>query len=497
MRLRCLIVLLFGLCAVSVSASAVPMPEDGLTELVAQNGELDVTLQAAAGPIHIGDLTLPGASYNGHYAGPVLRVHPGDLLRVNLVNHLAEPTNIHFHGMRSSPLGNGDNMHLSVAPGGSFVYEIRVPEDQPPGVYWYHSHLHYKSEAQVMAGLTGTLIVDPPTPPASDQPAERLFVLKDMTFDDDIGNAEVDDDLHGIVQSINGTLMTREAMRTGETQLWRFTNQSANLPFHIALPGHTFRIVAEDGAATLIPRTTDVLDIMPAARVDVLVDAGAPGTYAVLSKGTLTGVGTGRQSDRTLGELVVSETDDAVASTQPSTPTPRPEVPPRDLRFITPDATRSVVFTETSSFDPDKQKFFVNGTTFDADRVDVRVPLGNIEEWTLRNDTDDLHVFHIHQLGFQIVEVNGNPMPFDGHVDTVRVPEHGDVKIRLAFTDPLIVGRFVFHCHVLRHEDHGMMAQIEVYDPSESWMKRFSLVYLHVWWWLHGVPWSQCGLATA
>jgi len=96
----------------------------------------------------------------------------------------------------------------------------------------------------------------------------------------------------------------------------------------------------------------------------------------------------------------------------------------------------------------------------------VKVPLGSIEEWTVRNASDELHVFHIHQVGFQVLSVNDKPVAFDGLQDTVNVPIHGEVKIRLAFTDPVIVGRFMFHCHILEHEDKGMMAQIEVYDPK-------------------------------
>ena len=92
---------------------------------------------------------------------------------------------------------------------------------------------------------------------------------------------------------------------------------------------------------------------------------------------------------------------------------------------------------------------------FDANRVDFRVPLGNVEEWTVRNNSDDFHVFHIHQLGFQVVEINGVPVPFTGRIDTVRIPERGEVKLRLAFLDEVIVGQFVIHCHVLKHEDKG------------------------------------------
>ena len=128
------------------------------------------------------------------------------------------------------------------------------------------------------------------------------------------------------------------------------------------------------------------------------------------------------------------------------------------------DARRLVSFSE----DPVTGLFFINHTTFDHNRVDVRVPLGAIEEWTIRNASDELHIFHIHQVAFQVVSINGKPQPFDGLVDTVKVPIHGEVKVRIAFTDPAIVGRFMFHCHILEHEDKGMMSQIEVYDP-QAW----------------------------
>ncbi|HEX3487448.1 MAG TPA: multicopper oxidase domain-containing protein, partial [Micropepsaceae bacterium] len=118
------------------------------------------------------------------------------------------------------------------------------------------------------------------------------------------------------------------------------------------------------------------------------------------------------------------------------------------------------------SEDPVTGLFFINHTTFDHERVDVKVPLGNIEEWTIRNASDELHIFHIHQVAFQVVSINGKPETFDGLVDTVNVPIHGEVTIRIPFTDPIIVGRFMFHCHILEHEDKGMMSQIEVYDPK-------------------------------
>ena len=221
----------------------------------------------------------------------------------------------------------------------SFNYEVKIPLTQPPGLYWYHAHVHGIAEHQIMSGLSGTLIVEPPAPISMTQ---RLFVLKDMVFDDDTGNAEIDDTMHGIVQSVNGQLTTNEAMRPGETQLWRFTNQSANRALHIALNGHRFRIVAEDGQATVNERSTSVLDISPSARVDVLVDAGEVGRYALVAKGLMTGTGSEQTPDREIGLL------DVAGDELPSTIAAASTSAPPDLRAVRIDATREVVFSQTS-----------------------------------------------------------------------------------------------------------------------------------------------------
>ena len=133
----------------------------------------------------------------------------------------------------------------------------------------------------------------------------------------------------------------------------------------------------------------------------------------------MTGTGGSRVPDRVIGYLDVSGVQVAPAAAMP----PRP-LPP-DLRSAQISQTRTVTFSETTTAKEAEQRFFVNGRMFEAERMDIRVPLGNIEEWTIRNDSDDLHVFHIHQISFQVVEVNGKPVPFAGYVDTVRVPERG------------------------------------------------------------------------
>jgi FtsP/CotA-like multicopper oxidase with cupredoxin domain len=136
---------------------------------------------------------------------------------------------------------------------------------------------------------------------------------------------------------------------------------------------------------------------------------------------------------------------------------PKRLLPVADLRRrIT--GRRTIVFSETA----DGDTLFVDGRTFDPSRTDTRVTLGAIEEWTIRNESGELHDFHIHQTHFQVTEVNGVRQRFDGYQDIVNVPVHGAVKVIIPFTDPVIVGRFVYHCHLLSHEDKGMMATIEV-----------------------------------
>jgi suppressor of ftsI len=431
----------------------------GLAEFRSADGILSATLEVSERKVRLGDVVVDGAAYNGEYAGPVLRVHPGDVMRIKLVNHLSEPTNLHFHGIDTSPLGNSDNMHIVVQPGASFDYEVRIPKTQAPGLYWYHDHTHGLTEKHVMAGLSGALIVEGFAEqfPELAGIQERLFVLKDYSIDDS-NDPNVVANLHEYIQSINGQTFTTTNLRPGETQLWRFTNQSANLYFHISLKGHRFRIIGDDGAAATKETETDVLNIAPASRLEVLVDGGPPGVYDLVSENVLTGAGAELSRNRVLGRVTIegqiAESVARIVAFPASL----------DLRSRDIDANRTVEFSQ----DTDAERFFVNDRLYDHARIDIRVPLGNIEEWTIRNKSDDMHVFHIHQVSFQVTEINGEPQPFAGHVDVVRIPERGEVKIRMAFTDPLILGSFMYHCHVLKHEDKGMMANIEIYDPKEN-----------------------------
>jgi FtsP/CotA-like multicopper oxidase with cupredoxin domain len=425
----------------------------GLTELRSRDGILSVTLHAAPQTVAIGGASFPGAAYNGQYAGPVLHVRPGDLVHIRLVNGLADPTNLHFHGLRISPLGRGDNMHVVVPSGGTRDYLFRIAANHPPGLFWYHDHIHTLSEQHVMAGLSGTLLIDGFSRDITGLAgtAQKLLVLKDYTAPNCQG-AVLKTALHCRVMSINGQASWAGTMRPGETQLWRIANEGANLITHLSLPGLQFRIIGRDGTPTTAPEDATVLDVMPASRMDVLVTAGAAGTFKLAALHVLTDAGEQFSANRDMGAVTVAG--------PPAAPAASPGFPAQiDLRKLGIDARRVVTFTE----DEAAGKYFIDGKLFDHNRIDVRVKLGNLEEWTIRNQTQDFHEFHIHQMGFQVTEINGVAQPFTGYVDDAKVPEMGEIKVILPFTDPVILGSFMFHCHVLKHEDGGMMAQIEVY----------------------------------
>jgi suppressor of ftsI len=450
-----------------------------LPEYASRGGVLDVTLVAAPKTVEVDGVRLEAWTFNGDYGGPVLRLKPGDRLNIHLVNHVDEPINLHFHGSHGSPQGRGDNMHIVVKPGASFDYQLDVPVTQPPGLYYYHTHIHGLAEGQANRGLSGAMIIEGAAAaiPETASARERLLVLKtfDVTRPDDPAVKR----LHGVVQSINGEAHAELRAKAGATEFWRISNQSANDYYHLSAGGLHFRVVGLDGVPTAHDLPADRLDIPPAGRAEVLVDMPAAGSYSLESGSTPTGVGRGMSLDRELATIKVEGKAEPQAAATPASgerplftgygvcrqrPARADETPAAttDLRTARITARRQFHFAQK----PGEEVYLINGRTFDHARVDTRVPLGSIEEWTIYNDTDDMHVFHIHQVHFQVTAINGEAQPFDRLLDTVRIPERGSVTVRMAFTDPRIVGRFMYHCHVLKHEDKGMMANIEVYDPK-------------------------------
>jgi FtsP/CotA-like multicopper oxidase with cupredoxin domain len=428
--------------------------------LSSRNGGLAVDLTAAPGSHSIQGRSYPGMLYNGAYVPPVWRVQPGDTLVVHLHNRMSEETNLHFHGMGVSPLANGDNVFLHVMPGQDFTYHVRIPE-RHIGLFWFHPHAHGLVDKQIIGGLSGGIIVEGSERfyPFLRGLSEHVMLLKH------IPGATPDYDE---VVTINGVSAPAISIRPGEMQFWRIGNIGADLFLKLKVEGMPFYVLATDGYWLSRPEKMDEVLIGPGQRREMVVVGPQPGTYTLKSVPFLLEEGRPPLPEHVLGTVVSQGPPANIAEAEAKVLAQK--VTGRRLIELLRSSPVTRRRTMTFSRSPDKTKFFINGKLFDENRTDVTVKLGETEEWTILNTDDQLHNFHIHQTGFLVTEVNGVAQHFDSLRDTFTLPpaangKPGEVKVLIPFIDPVIVGRFVFHCHVVKHEDKGMMQTIEVSKP--------------------------------
>lgn len=428
-------------------------------ELVSAGGVLNVTLTAEAAEVNIAGQTVRATVYNGLYVPPTLRVRPGDVMNVRIVNNLDDPTNLHHHGSNVSPRENGDNVFAHVMPGEIYDQRIEFPPDHQPGLLWYHPHMHGLVEAQVFGGMSGALIVEGILDPFPQLRGvrERVLLLKDFqNAGGQIPTEDIDSNA-GTTRTVNGLVNPTIKIRPGETQFWRIANIGADIYYRIRLDGHTLYEIGKDGNRNtrLVERQEIVLP--PAARAEVVVQGGPHGVYALRTLYYDQGPDGDQYPEVVLATLI----SEGRAETPLPLPTREQFPPVEDLRTQPIANRRTFLFSEN----PDTNEFFINGQQFDENRVDTTVQLGAVEEWTIQNVSNEEHVFLIHQLDFQVTEINGEEVPFTGRQDVVNLPVQGTVKVLIPFTNPVIVGKFVYHCHIVAHEDNGMMAVIEVQNP--------------------------------
>jgi FtsP/CotA-like multicopper oxidase with cupredoxin domain len=438
----------------------------GLSSL---DGQLTVELVAAEG-VQLDGRNTRAYGYNGTTPGPTLRVRPGDLLRVSLVNRLDAPTNLHVHGLHVSPEGAGDNAFVHVESGGRHDYEYRIPDDHPTGTFWYHPHLHGHVAEQVFGGLVGAIVVEE-RPLGVD--AERIMLVTDTTVGADgrltrPSTPELMMGREGQTVRVNGQLRPQLTARPGALERWRVVNACPSRFLRLRLDGHVLGLLGYDGQALHAPHERDEVLLAPGNRADLLVRAGRPGGYPMRTlpydRGRMGPMARGRGARRS-GEVVLADLlVGGEAQRRRSVPT---LLPARDdLRDRPVDRRRTVTFDMGMGMGMGMRmgmggmSFTIDGREFDADRVDQSVVPGALEEWTLRNASPMDHPLHLHVWPFQVVSQHGAPIdgPPDWR-DTVNIPAHGEVVVRIPFTG--VSGRTVYHCHVLDHEDNGMMAVVQ------------------------------------
>lgn len=442
--------------------------------LSSARGRLEVDLRSAPTSLRVGGRQATVWAYNGSLPGPTLSVKPGDTLRVRMANGLDDPTNLHVHGLHVSPEGNGDNPFITINPGDDFDYEFHVPEDHPPGTYWYHPHHHGHVAEQLAVGLYGAIIVeDPAELPVT---RERVLVISDLSLDargNVAGVSPMEQMMgrEGEMVLVNGQISPTFSAAPGERERWRIINACPSRYLKLSLDGQPLSLLARDLGRLAEPVEITDVDLAPGNRVELLVEAreGAstlvtepvdrgnmPGMMGQLSRGS---------GPVTLLRLEVTGDGAAPLAAVPAGPALR------DLRDEQVSARRTLDFGMggmggmgggggMGRMSGGMMSFTINGQEFDAGRTDSPVAADAVEEWTLRNSSPMDHPVHLHVWPMQVVEGGPDDLADPVWLDVVNVPAFGQVTVRIPFED--FTGRTVYHCHILDHEDLGMMGTVEV-----------------------------------
>ncbi|UNK44236.1 multicopper oxidase family protein [Arthrobacter sulfonylureivorans] len=426
---------------------------------------LELLLEAAPAQVTVAGREASVAAYNKTLPGPTLRLRPGDRLRIALVNSLDTATNLHVHGLHVSPAGNGDNSFVSVEPGGSFDYEYGLPTNHPSGTFWYHPHHHGNVADQVAAGLYGAIIVDDP----EDLPVtqDRVLLVSDisLTGTGALRAPSVAERMmgrEGETVLVNGQVAPVLSAAFGDRERWRVINACPARYLRLHLEGGQLQILALDGRRLSAPAQVAEVLLAPGNRADLLVEA-VKGTMilraASYDRGTMSGMmGRGRaevSGPVTLLSLDTSGVPGGVLPPVPSTGRIR------DLRKEPVAAHRRFDFSMGMGpgMGPGGMRFTINDKAFDAGRIDETVSVGSVEEWTLSNGSPMDHPMHLHVWPMQVIQEGGRNLPDPKWQDVVNIPALDEVKVLVSFDD--FPGRAVFHCHILDHEDQGMMGVVE------------------------------------
>ena len=561
------------------AADVCPRPEQGdvvaePVDLHSKGGVLELMLIARNVKESDGRTRYCFTDAAGHES-PNLRVHPGDLVIIHLKNAMTdlgspgpgspilgspnpEPmhmhamqgactsgmvmdlvsTNLHFHGLTIPPVCYQDDVLKTIIEPGdpTFTYRFRIPDDEPPGLYWYHPHIHGFSKQQVLGGASGALIVEGierAKPELAGIP-ERVFIIRDEDLmnpnatpsksepvvpkflvdrDGDAANTGTGFGKPAKDLSINYVPVPYPdyppatiQMRPGERQLWRVLNASAITYLHLEVLSNRvpqpLGVVAMDGvpigargAESSVPQEPVSLQthlvIPPGARVEFVVTGPPAGETGLLVTRTVdTGPGGENDPNRALARIETATDAPEPRAHLESSPKPLPSPAQPWLGDVMPVRVRHLYFSEklADPNDPTSAVEFyltVEGQTpqmFDMNATEPNIVAqqGTVEDWIIENRSQELHAFHIHQLHFLLLDYMGMPVHENFLRDTVNVPysngrllTYPSVRIRVDFRDPNTVGTFPYHCHLLEHEDKGMMGTIQVV-PGASTLDRSS-----------------------
>jgi FtsP/CotA-like multicopper oxidase with cupredoxin domain len=435
---------------------------------VGPDGAKEFDLRFTAGP---SDLVDDGPSdtwgLNGTYLGPTVRADRGDTVRVNVTNGVDEPTTLHWHGMHLPARMDG-GPHQMVEPGDTWSPEWTL--DQPAATLWYHPHLHGETADHVYRGAAGMFLVDDPAA-APDLPRtygvdDIPLIVQDKSFDGD-GDLSMGAPIGSSVGFLGDTIVVNGTTDphlpvTTELVRLRVLNASNARVYRLGFPdGRAFWQVASDAGLLAAPHETERLQLSPGERAEIVV-AVEPGEETVL-RSFAPDLGLGFPGERFDGG---DDTFDIVQLRAADELAPSPALPDGLAEIDAPDEPDA---DGTRRFD--LRGNAINGREMDMDRVDQVVEVGSTEIWEVTNEQSRPHSFHPHLVHFAVLDVDGEPPPPElaGWKDTVYVPPDTTIRIIARFDDHADPATpYMFHCHVLDHEDRGMMGQFVVVEPGDE-----------------------------
>ena len=495
-------------------------------DLFSQNGVLnvDLTLQNQMGSDGFEHYCYVYMYQGQQVEAPTLRLNPGDRLELNLTNNIQAPyglysqkhqmhmsmfqpgrpgakptddcnggqilpstTNVHFHGLNVPPICHQDDVIYTLIQSGDppFEYNVQIPPNDNPGMYWYHPHAHGQATTQVDGGAAGAIFIEGTIPGTQGLP-ERVFVIRQQFRNPNSwlpGPNQLTVNFQPAIFPNSPSPFIN--VQYNQPEFWRIANSTTQafltLQLQFTSGLQQLEIVALDGVPLQSPIYTNEIDLPPAGRVE-FITPGLPnnqeGAFSTL------GFDTGPVGNPNPPQQLwkIFGTDDPKLKVRPA---PAPTKPPADRQRFAglltqqPTTTRSLFFSEQTvgSNGPTQYFITVNGQKPHVFHMDdppaIVTNTGAVEDWTIENRSGEAHDFHIHQLHFLLMAINGVPVQNPELYDSFTIPNWSgsgpfpSITVRMDFRDPNIAGTFVYHCHILDHEDGGMMAKIQV-NPSNQ-----------------------------
>ncbi len=401
-------------------------------------------------------------------------------------NMTISSTNVHFHGLNIPPTCHQDNVLTTLIQPGkpAFEFNIQIPKNEPPGLYWYHPHVHGFTEFQVNGGAAGALIIGgmEKVRPEVAGLAERVLVVRQQYLVPWVpGPYQLT--LNYEVAAFPTFPSPIIKMKPGEKQFWRVANATIQdfMPLQVTFDGkpQKLQLIALDGYPLAKPRFEDTILVPPAGRAEFIVQAPTSNstTASFLTDFYSTGPTGNPDLQQELARIDINGSAEEVheATPTPVAPQTLANVKFQGLTKLKPTALRKLYFSEEFGGTNGPIQFYI---TVDGQKQKVFEPnekpvittkVGAVEDWIVENRALETHAFHMHQIHFLVTEVDGKPVKNQDLRDTIEIPfwegpghPYHSVKMRMDFRDPTIAGTFVFHCHVLLHEDLGMMHKILV-----------------------------------